>query len=194
MKRLAYNGNRLACAAATVGVLAAVAVVVPALGATTATVTLTAGSLGFVGSPPNVTFASTAPTAINQAITATGPIDIGDATGSSAGWEITATSTTFTSGANTLPTAATTIASAPATPTCDTNSTCAPATAAGGVTYPYSLPAATTAPAGTKIYAATAGAGPGEETVTPTWTLAIPSKAVAGDYTSTWTFTLASGP
>lgn len=194
MKRLAYNGNRLACAVATVGALAALAVVAPALGATSATVTLTAGSFGFVGSPPNVTFASTAAAGINQAITATEPIDIGDGTGSGAGWDITATSTTFTSGANTLPTASTTIASAPATPTCDTNSTCAPAGAAGGVTYPYTLPAATTAPAGTKMYSAATGTGPGEETVTPTWTLAIPSKAVAGAYTSTWTFTLASGP
>jgi hypothetical protein len=34
----------------------------------------------------------------------------------------------------------------------------------------------------------------GDQTVTPTWTLAVPSKTYAGTYTSTWTISLVSGP
>ena len=44
------------------------------------------------------------------------------------------------------------------------------------------------------MYSAAAGTGLGDQTITPTWTLAIPSKAVAGAYTSTWTMSIVSGP
>ena len=165
-----------------------------AAGATTATATLTAGSLGLVSAPSNPAFPSTALTGLNQSITATQTIDVGDATGSGVGWNLTATSTTFTAGANTLPTSSVTIASAPASPTCDSNATCSPATAAAGVTYPYSLPAGTTAPTATKMYSAAAGTGLGDQTLSPTWPLAVPAKALAGSYTSTWTLSLVSGP
>jgi hypothetical protein len=63
------------------------------------------------------------------------------------------------------------------------------------VSYPYSLPAgATTAPTATKLFNAPLGSGMGDQTVTPTWTLAIPANAYAGSYTSTWTLSLVSGP
>jgi len=192
MTRLSNTRTRLAAASALA--LAVVGVAAPSAGATAASATLTAGSLGFVSAPSAVTFPSTPLTGLNQTLTAPQTIDIGDATGSGAGWNITATSTTFTSGANTLPTSSTTIASAPSTPTCDSNSTCLAATAAVGVTYPYSLPAATTAPTATKMFSATAGTGLGDQTLSPTWSLAVPSKAVAGAYTSTWTLSLVSGP
>ena len=186
--------RRLAAAAAVVGTVAAAAVMATSAGATTASATLTAGSLGFV-TVPNVTFPSTPLTGVNQALTAAQPIDIGDATGSGAGWNITATSTQFSgTGSITLPDTAVAITSAPATPTCDASSTCTPATAAAGVTYPYTLPAATTAPPATKMFSATAGTGLGDQTLTPTWTLTIPSDAKAGTYTSTWTLSIVSGP
>jgi hypothetical protein len=161
--------------------------------ATTASETLTAGSLGFASTPGNVTFPSTTLNGQNATVTAAQPLDIADATGSGAGWNLTATSTVFTAGSHTLPTGATTIATAPAAPTCDSNVTCTVATA-GSVSYPYSLPAGTTAPTATKMFSATAGTGMGDQTLTPTWSLAIPGNAYAGNYTSTWTVSLVSGP
>lgn len=162
-------------------------------GATTASETLTAGSLGFVSAPANVTFPGTTLNGTNRTATASQAFDVGDATGSGSGWNITGTSTTFTTGTNTLPTTATTIATAPSAPTCDTSVTC---TVGGATTvsYPYTLPAAATAPTATKLYNAPAGTGMGDQTVTPTWTLTIPANAYAGTYTSTWTLSLVSGP
>jgi hypothetical protein len=160
---------------------------------TTASATLTAGSLGFASTPAAVNFPSTALNGQDKTVTAQQPLDIADATGSGAGWNITATSTLFKSGSNALPAGATTVSSAPGGPTCDTNVTCTP----GGSTtvlYAYSLPAAATAPTATKLFNATLGTGMGDQTVTPTWTLAIPGNAYAGDYTSTWTLSLVSGP
>jgi hypothetical protein len=34
----------------------------------------------------------------------------------------------------------------------------------------------------------------GNQTVTPTWKLAVPASTFAGTYTSTWTLSLTSGP
>jgi hypothetical protein len=177
---------------AAVAIGAALLAAAPA-GATTASETLTAGSLGFASTPGNVNFPSTALTGQDKSVTATQPLDIADATGSGAGWNITATSTLFKSGSYTLPTGATTIASAPNAPTCDANVTCTP----GGsttVAYPYTLPAAATAPTATKLYNAPARTGMGDQTVTPTWKLAIPANAYAGNYASTWTLSLVSAP
>lgn len=177
-----------AVAAAFIGALL---VASPAL-ATTASETLTAGSLGFASMPGNVTFPSTALNGQNKTVTESQPLDIAEATGSGAGWNITATSTVFISGSNSLPTGATTVATAPAAPACDNSVIC---TVAGSntVPYPYSLPAGATAPTATKLFSASAGTGLGDQTLTPTWTLAIPGNAYAGNYTSTWTLSLVSG-
>jgi hypothetical protein len=52
------------------------------------------------------------------------------------------------------------------------------------------------APTATKLFTASANTGIGNQTFTPTWTLAIPANAVASGtaYTSTWTLSLVSGP
>lgn len=168
----------------------AVMVAAPGAGATSATAALTAGSLAFVSAPPAVSFSVTM-NGLNQTATDSQGLDISDATGSGAGWNVTATSTTFTSGSHTLPTSATTIQSAPSD-SCDTDSTCT--TATNGISYPYTLPAGTTAPTATKLFDAAAGSGMGNQTITPTWTLSVPSGTAAGTYTSTWTFSLVSGP
>ena len=62
------------------------------------------------------------------------------------------------------------------------------------LSYPYTLPAAGTAPTATELTNAAVGTGIGHQTITPTFTLAVPANAYVGTYTSTWTFTLASGP
>lgn len=175
--------------------LAFAALAVAAIGAApadaaTGTANLSAGSLAFVSTPPDVTFTATL-NGTDQNPTATQALDVGDATGSGTGWNITATSTTFTSGSHTLSTSATSVASAPSVG-CDTGVTCTTATTS--VTYPYSLPAAGTAPTATKLFNATANTGMGNQTVTPTWKLAVPANTYAGTYTSTWTISLVSGP
>ena len=158
--------------------------------ATSATATLSAGSLAFLSAPPNVAFSATL-TGQDQAPTTTQALDVGDASGSGAGWNITATSTTFTAGSHTLPDTATSIPSTP-TVACDSGVSCT--TAATNVSYPYSLPAATSAPTATKFFNATANSGMANQTVTPTWKLAVPAGAFAGNYSSTWTLSLVSGP
>jgi len=162
-----------------------------AAGAATATATFTAGSLAFVSAPPNVSFTATL-NGLNQTVTATQALDVSDATGSGAGWSLSATSTTFaTGGGPTLATNATTIASGP-TRACDAGSTCVLAT--NSVSYPYTLPAAGSAPTATKMYNAAVNTGEGNQTVTATWSLTLPATTPPGTYTSTWTISLASGP
>ncbi len=158
--------------------------------ATTGTATISAGSLAFVSTPPNVSWSATL-NGLDQTPTTTQALDVGDATGSGTGWNITATSTTFTAGAHTLSTAATTVTAAP-TDACDASATCTVATNA--IAYPYTLPAAGTAPTATKLFNAAANTGMGNQTATPTWKLGIPANTFAGTYTSTWTISLVSAP
>jgi WxL domain surface cell wall-binding len=177
--------------ARTTGLAAALVLLsaVPA-GATSATATLTAGSLAFVSSPPSVSFSTTL-NGTDQTVNATQAIDVDDATGSGTGWNLTATSTSFTTGSHTLSTSATNVASAPSV-ACDASVTCT--TATSNVSYPYALPAAATAPTATKLFNATANTGMGQQTVTPTWGLGVLGNTFAGNYTSTWTLSLVSGP
>lgn len=163
----------------------------PVASATTATATLSAGTLGFINSTPGNLNVSGTLSGVDQTLSTTQPFDVSDATGSGTGWDITATSTTFTSGSHTLSTAATSITSPPSV-ACDTGSTCTAAT--NSVPYPYALPAAATAPTATKFVNATANTGMGNELITPTWKFAIPASTYAGTYTSTWTLSLVSGP
>ena len=184
------TGRRLAVglAAAMVAALLPVAAL-----AATGTATIAAGSLGFVSTPPNVSFSATL-NGLDQTVTTTQALDVGDATGSGTGWNITATSTTFTTGGGTphlLSTSATSLTSAP-TDACDASATCTLST--NSVTYPYVLPAGASAPTATKMFNAAANTGLGNQTVTPTWRLSVPASTFAGTYTSTWTISLVSGP
>ncbi len=180
----------LRVAAAVVVVAAAGAAAILPAAATTGTATISAGSLAFASSPPNVSFSATL-NGLDQTSSSNEAIDVSDATGSGTGWDITATSTTFTTGTKSLSTSATTLTAAPAQ-ACDSGATCTLAT--NSITFPYTLPAATTAPTATKLYDAGANSGMGNQTITPAWKLSIPANAFAGTYTSTWTISLVSGP
>jgi hypothetical protein len=160
--------------------------------ASSATASISAGSLAFVSTPANPSITATL-NGVDQNPTVGLGIDVGDATGSGAGWNLTATSTTFstTSPVHTLQTSATSVKTAPAD-VCDSNASCTAAT--NSVAYPYVLPAGSTAPTATKLFNAAANTGMGNQTVTPTFTLAVPANSYAGSYTSTWTFSLVSGP
>lgn len=188
LRRTALGGwSVLAIVTATVAWCASAAV------AGTGTATIAAGSFGFVSTPPNTSVSLTL-NGLDQTATFTQSLDVGDATGSGAGWNITATSTTFSTGGgspHTLATTATTLGAAPAA-ACDSGATCTLAT--NGITYPYTLPAGSTAPTATKVFNAALNTGMGNQTVTPTWRLAVPANTYAGTYTSTWTISLVSGP
>jgi WxL domain surface cell wall-binding len=163
---------------------------------TAGSVTLSAGSLAFINGTPaaTISFPTATLNGTGQTVTAPLAFDIGDATGSGSGWDVTATSTMFTSGAHTLAGTATTIQSMP-TASCDSGAPgCTSATST--VSYPYTLPAASTPPSATKLFNAPVNTGMGNQTFMPTWSLAIPADAVASTtaYTSTWTFSLVSGP
>lgn len=168
---------------------AALAASLPAA-ASTGTATINAGSLAFVSTPPNVIFVDIL-NGTDQTPTATETLDVGDATGSGTGWNITATSTTFTTGLHSLSTSATTVGAAPAE-ACDASTTCTLATNA--ITFPYTLPAAVIAPTATKLYNSAASTGMGNQTVTATWRLSIPANTFAGTYTSTRIVSLVSAP
>lgn len=179
--------------ASLLATILAMVVAAPARAAdATATQQISAGSLAFINSTPgNVTFPPIALDGTDRQNPATQVFSIGDARGSGAGWSISATSTTFTSGSDTLPTDATVITSFTGL-ACDGGSTCTPASNA--ITPPYALPAGTPAPTATKMFNAQAGSGMGNQSFTANWRLSIPASTPAGNYTSTWTFTLGTTP
>lgn len=171
----------------------ATAVIPTAANAATADATITGGTLSFINSTPgNVSFPSVTLNGSNQTTSKSQALDISDARGTGVGWHVTATSTLFTSGSDTLPAGTVTIASTPGV-ACDASVTCTVASTSG-VSYPYTLPAAASAPTATTMYNAAANTGMGAQTATPTWQLAVPASAKAGTYTSTWTYSLVSGP
>jgi len=141
-------------------------------------------------SPASLMFPSATLTGVDQTEAATVSLTPSDLTASGAGWNIQATSTTFTNASGrTLPTTATRFTAGIATTTAGN---CSLPTNA--ITYPLTLPAGTTAPAAVKVFDATAATGAGPSTLALTAAIAVPASAYVGTYTSTWTFTIASGP
>jgi spore coat protein U-like protein len=144
----------------------------------------------FVSAPAAVNFAGTV--GGNQVLSSTMPLDVSN--GAAAGWSLSATSTTWSTGGaspGTLPITATTIATTP-TVACDVPASCN--LAASNVGVPYVLPAGATAPTATKFFNAGAATGVGNQTITPTLKLSVPSNVRAGTYHTTITVTLSSGP
>jgi hypothetical protein len=176
-------------------VIFAVVIALPTLPAsgTQASLVVYPGILSFVnGTPGDVAFAPVVLDGTNeQATTATEGFDVSDATGSASGWKVEATSTLFADGnADALPSDATQIISAPSS-VCDAESSCV--TAVSNVNFPYTLPAGNDAVA-TTVWNAMPGTGQGNQTIAPVFTLTLPAATVAGSYTSTWAFSLVSGP
>lgn len=139
--------------------------------------------------PATVTFPTTTLNGLNRTVTTTAPVTINDQTGLMAGWSLSGTSTTFTSGANTLPASAMTITGVTA------------AAAAGNcvmptntVGWPLTLPAGVVAPTASKLYNALITTGMGPVNLTLAASLALPANTRVGTYSSTWTLTIATGP
>jgi hypothetical protein len=110
-----------------------------------------------------------------------------------AGWHITATSTTFKGNTTlrTLSTTASTITAFPDSVGC-TQSNCTDTT--NSLTYPITIPAATVAPAPVTVFNATAPSGAGGNTVTMQVSVAIPANTFADAYASTLTLAIIEGP
>lgn len=173
--------------------LAAIAVSAPIAGAATSTVTgsVVGGSLALTTSAAP-TFSATLD-GTDQTASFAVPATVTDATGSGAGWNLTITSTQFSTGGGTpqtLPTAASTITSL--VNVCASGSTCTNPTNA--IAYPLAMPAGTTAPTPVKYFNAAAGTGRGKFTNTPTVSVSIPANTAVGTYSSTLTLAAVSGP
>jgi hypothetical protein len=172
-------------------VLAAVASSSAAAANVTATATVSAGSLTLsTSASPSV---SATLDGTDQTPSYTLPMTVNDSTGSGNGWNVTVTSTTFSTGGGSPHLLSTTASTATGvTATCAGGTTCTNPT--NSIGYPLGVPAAGTAPTAVKLFNAAANTGMGGFTVTPTVQVAIPANAYAGTYTSTVTVAVVSGP
>jgi YVTN family beta-propeller protein len=149
-----------------------------------------ATAFGFRTAPSAFGFSGSSSDA--SGLSTTWPLAISN--GAGAGWNITASATQWTSddaAAHTLPLNALSVNTAPQVQ-CGTSGSCVPATSDGD--YPYVIPAGTTAPTAGRLFSAAVGTGIGSQTVTPTLSLKVPSRAYSGHYLCSLTITLLSGP
>lgn len=174
----------------------------------TGTVAITAGSLTLT-SPSSLSW-STTNTGVDQQLVDPGAGDqqytVNDATGSSAGWHVTAAATTFTNGSSTFANTGTistngslTSITSTSTPSATCTGTCT--LPSNSTTYPAAIVTAATSPTPSTIYdnALNSGLGQvvigGSASANPVgWWVNVPARAVAGSYTSTVTLEIISGP
>lgn len=153
---------------------------------------MNAGSLTLTG-VTNVSATPVTLTGDDQTTAYSMGLTVNDARGSGAGWNLSITSTAFTSGSQSLSNIASSINTAPAVVCSGSGSHCtSPDDSA--ITYPVGVPAGTSAPPAVKFFDARANTGLGKFTITPTVTIAIPGNTYAGTYTSTVTIALNVGP
>jgi hypothetical protein len=166
-----------------------------------ATATLTGGSLS-LAAPSSLSWSGSLAGA-DQQIDAQATLEPVDATGSGAGWELTASSTQFSgspggipappAGASTLSLNGSTGSYLSATGPgegCAGGSTCTAATSTEDpVPYPVGIGAAAAV-----IYTADPQTGMGALDLSSNWWLYVPARALAGSYADTVTLTISSGP
>ncbi len=133
-----------------------------------------------------------------------------DSTGSGGGWKITVAATTFTNGAATLPNVGTlsmngSVSSSSSTSipsfACVVVSTCVLPVPEGAITYPLLITTAPTSPTPVEVGDATVGTGLGQILIGGSsapnpiaWWVNVPATALAGNYVSTFSATVVSGP
>lgn len=158
----------------------------------TAKVAVNAGSLTLAG----VTNVSATPVTLSgddQTTTYSMGLTVNDARGSGAGWNLSITSTAFTTGSQSLSNTASSINAAPTVVCGGVGGHCTSPND-GLITYPVGVPAGASAPPAVKFFDAGANTGLGKFTITPTVTIAIPGNTYAGTYISTVTIALSAGP
>ena len=121
-------------------------------------------------------------------------LTVTDARGSSAGWNLTITSTTFTGTNvnNQLSNTASSIDALPTVACISGGGHCSNPT--NNITYPVGVPAGAVAPTPVKLFNAGTGTGLGKFTITPTVSIAIPATTIADTYSSTVSVAVVSGP
>ncbi len=128
----------------------------------------------------------------DQTGTYTVPATVTDSRGTGAGWNLTLTSTQFSTGGPTPSTLSTGASSLTGVTNACVSGTCTAPTNA--ITYPVAVPAGTVAPAAVKYFNAAASTGKGKFTNTPSVDVSVPANSDAGTYTSTLTLAAVSGP
>jgi len=174
----------------------------------TGTVTLTGGALT-LASPASLAWTGTltgTAQSLVDIVAADQQYTVNDATGSGAGWHVTASATTFTNGASTFPNTGTFVTNgstssitATTAPSATCSTTCTLPT--NTTTYPVAITTAATSPPASTIYDTSAATGLGSIVIggsTATnpvgWWVNVPGNAIAGAYTSTITMAIISGP
>jgi len=158
----------------------------------TARVAVNAGNLTLTG-VTNVSATAVTLTGDDQTTTYSMGLTVNDARGSGTGWNLSVTSTTFTTGSQSLSNTASSINAAPAVVCSGTGGHCTNPDDSL-ITYPVGVPAGASAPPAVKFFDARANTGLGKFTITPMVTIAIPGNTYAGTYTSTVTIALSIGP
>jgi hypothetical protein len=105
------------------------------------------------------------------------------------GWNVTLTSTIFSTGIRTLAANGSSITGV--TSVCSGVCTSNPS---NSISYPVGVPAGSSPPPAVKIFNSASATGIGTFTVTPTVRVAVPANAYAGAYSSTLALALVSGP
>lgn len=174
----------------TIALAALAAATAAVAGNVTATASITGGGSLALSHGSAATVSSTLD-GTDQNATYTLPLSLSDIRGTGAGWNVTVTSTLFSDGSgHAFPAGTSSVTGV--TSACVSGGSCTSAT--NSVTYPLTVPAASTAPAAVKLFNAAAGTGMGRFTLTPTFAVAIPGNAYAGSYASTVTLAAVSGP
>ena len=157
----------------------------------TATATVNAGTLSLsTSATPSV---SATLNGTDQTPSYTLPMSVSDNTGSGTGWNVTITSTTFTTGGGSphlLSTSASNVTGVSSS--CADGGTCTNPT--NSIGYPLGVPAGSSAPTAVKLFNAAANTGMGAFTVTPTDLGLDPGQQLRRHYTSTVTVAVVSGP
>jgi hypothetical protein len=128
----------------------------------------------------------------DQTPTYTIPLTVQDTRGTGAGWNLTITSTTFSTGGGTPNLLATNASALTGVTSACVSGTCTNPTNAQ--TFPATVPAATTAPAAVKFFNSAASTGMGKFTITPTIGVFVPQNSIGGAYSSTVTLAVVTGP
>lgn len=160
----------------------------------TATVTVASGGLSISTQSGSVNFGTVTLSGVDQTVTAASAptFQVIDATGSNAGWNVTFSATSFSSGANSIANTNFTFNATGGTVTGVTGQAVDPTNGpkeAGGGALDMS--------AARKVVTTLAGYGKGKYTYAPlagNFSLFVPATTLAGTYTSTLTATVASGP
>lgn len=147
------------------------------------------GALTF-SAPASVSFTGVVLNGQDQTTPGSAAGTVDDETNSGSGWDLQLTSTLFTdTGGRTLAAAAATVTGGTASAG---SGSCA--TPLNSIGYPIVVPAGSAPPTAVKVFNAAAASGIGPNTVTLALSLAVPANTYSGTYSSTWTFTIASGP